>query len=155
MRGKAQIKAAQLLTEEAFRRGNYAPYVGDMALEPLVGYVMGYVDRYYEAILSEDGARTRTALGDLIIALCDISGIIHSLCGIDAFRAAQRNAHKQDWRREPLKSLFEKLTEEVRELCLEVVAESDIRLAQEFGDVVWVAIMIADHGLMLELEEAS
>lgn len=67
----------------------------------------------------------------------------------EAQKAAIRNGHKGDWRRAPLKALFDKLYEEFDEYYEAVLSGNTERVREEMGDVIWTAIMIADHDLML------
>jgi NTP pyrophosphatase (non-canonical NTP hydrolase) len=67
----------------------------------------------------------------------------------EAQKAATRNGHKGDWRRLPLKALFDKLYEELDEYYEAVLSGDPQRILEELGDVIWTAIMIADHDLML------
>lgn len=67
----------------------------------------------------------------------------------EAQKAATRNGYKGDWRRTPLKTLFDKLYEELDEYYEAVLSGDPQRIREELGDVLWVAIMIADHDLML------
>jgi NTP pyrophosphatase (non-canonical NTP hydrolase) len=62
-----------------------------------------------------------------------------------AYTAAQRNGHKQHWRMEQLRHLFEKLHAEADELERAIVDESEERVLEEMGDVIWTAVMIVDH----------
>jgi NTP pyrophosphatase (non-canonical NTP hydrolase) len=74
---------------------------------------------------------------------------------LEAKKAAERNAHKGDWRRSPLKNLVIKLEEEVDEYYNALVSGDVRQIREELGDVIWTATMIADHGLMLELVEGG
>lgn len=64
---------------------------------------------------------------------------------LEAQKAATRNKDKPDWRREPLRKLFDKLDEEVEEFHTAVLSGDLQRICEELGDLVWVAVMIADH----------
>lgn len=68
---------------------------------------------------------------------------------LEAQKAAARNGHKGDWRRVPLKVLFDKLYEELDEYYTAVLLGDPQRIREELGDVIWTAAMIADHDLML------
>jgi len=64
---------------------------------------------------------------------------------VEAQKAAVRNTGKPDWRREPLRKLFDKLDEEAQEFHEAVLSGDLERVCEELGDLVWVAVMIADH----------
>jgi phosphoribosyl-ATP pyrophosphohydrolase len=72
---------------------------------------------------------------------------------LEAQRAATRNGHKPDWRREPLCKLIEKLREEVDELEQAVVSGDNQRIREEAGDCIWTVTMIGDHDLIWESHE--
>jgi len=68
---------------------------------------------------------------------------------VEAQKAALRNAHKPDYRREPLRKLFDKLDEKAREFEQAVLSGDLEAVKSELGDLVWVAVMIADHDCAL------
>lgn len=73
----------------------------------------------------------------------------------EAQKAATRNAGKGDWRRWPLKRLFEKLEEEALEFEEAVLGGDPERIREELGDALWCAVMIADHDMMLDISETN
>lgn len=72
-----------------------------------------------------------------------------------ALKAAARNSDKGDWRRWSRWRLLIKLFEEVIEFCFAVLWGDPQRKREELGDVVWSAVMIADHDMALELEKVA
>lgn len=68
---------------------------------------------------------------------------------VQAQIAADRNAHKPDFRGVPLKVLFDKLHEEIDELYIAILSGNPQRILEEGGDVLWVVVMIMAHDAFL------
>jgi NTP pyrophosphatase (non-canonical NTP hydrolase) len=67
----------------------------------------------------------------------------------EAQKAALRNAHKPDYRRARIGDLFDLLKGEFVEFE-EAVLSGDLQwIREELGDVIWCAVMIADHDCAL------
>lgn len=155
MRGKAQIEATAVEAENAAMAADLREYLGEPTVDALTKWIMPFVDDYTLAVLDEKMLPVRGALGILVCQSAMLISVDIDTAMLAASEAASRNGHKGTWRRMPLGHLFAKLEEEAHEYALEAVSGDSERSRSELGDLVWVAIMIADHGLMLEPEEAS
>lgn len=147
MRGLREVTAAGSLAREELET-----WQKEAVVETLEGLDhLELCQSYYVlALVRKDHNGARRLLGTLICwgALVERISVKDALQ--EALKAAMRNESKGPWRGGDRDPLYLKLEEELQEYRAEALEGHSWRSREELGDLLWTAIILADHALLLE-----
>jgi len=146
VRGAGAIRVAAVEAQKIRENGFIMPDLASLGAEVTLKTTC---DLFGAAVLRGRVDEIRSQLGVLICTAVVVAGVAVDDGIAHAEAAADRNSHKPGWRQCPLRVLFDKLEEETREFLEALANGPRWEVFLELGDLVWVAVMIADHDCTL------